>query len=73
MDGYLILPNQVIIAADLNIYFDVIGGLIGIYIIVTGISIICFGYLTDILERKKLLIFAGILNRSKEMVAGKSD
>jgi len=61
MDGYLILPNQVLIAADLNIYFDVIGILIGVYIIVTGISVICFGYLTDTIKRKQLLVFAGFL------------
>ncbi|GAG87399.1 unnamed protein product, partial [marine sediment metagenome] len=61
MDGYLILPNQVLIAADLNIYFDVIGLLIGVYIIVTGISVICFGYLTDTIRRKQLLVFAGFL------------
>ncbi len=61
MDGYLILPNQVLIAADLNIYFDVIGILIGVYIIVTGISVIIFGYLTDTIKRKQLLVFAGFL------------
>jgi len=61
MDGYLILPNQVIIAADLNIYFDAIGILIGLYIIVTGISVIFFGYLTDKIRRKQLLVFAGFL------------
>ena len=61
MDGYLILPNQVLIAADLGIYFDTPGILIGVYIIVTGVSVICFGYLTDKIERKQLLIFAGFL------------
>jgi MFS family permease len=61
MDNALVLPNQVLIAADLGIYFDTIGLILGFYIIIHGISIICFGYLTDIIERKKLLIFAGIL------------
>lgn len=61
MDGPLILPNQVLIAADLDIYFDVIGVMIGVYTIVTGISVIIFGYLTDLIERKKLLIYAGLL------------
>jgi len=61
MDSYLVLPNQVLIAADLGIYFDTIGLIIGTYIIVNGISIICFGYLIDKIERKKLLLFAGVL------------
>lgn len=61
MDSSLILPNQVLIAADLGIYFDIIGLIIGSYIIINGISIIGFGYLTDRIERKKLLIFAGVL------------
>ena len=61
MDSALILPNQVLIAADLGIYFDTIGLILGTYIIVNGISIICFGYLTDRIDRKKLLVFTGIL------------
>ncbi len=61
MDSALILPNQVLIAADLDIYFDMIGIMIGVYTIVTGISIIVFGYFTDIIERKKLLVLAGLL------------
>ena len=61
MDSALILPNQVLIAADLEIYFDMIGIMIGVYTIVTGISIIVFGYFTDIIERKKLLVLAGLL------------
>jgi len=61
IDNALILPNQVLIAADLNIYFDVLGLVLGLYIIVTGISLITFGYLTDILSRKKLILFAGVL------------
>ncbi len=44
MDSALILPNQVLIAADLDIYFDMIGIMIGVYTIVTGISVIVFGY-----------------------------
>lgn len=61
MDSALILPNQVLIAADLDIYFDTIGVMIGVYIIVTGISVLIFGYYTDIIARKKLLILAGLL------------
>ena len=52
MDSYLFLPNQVLVAADLGIYFDTIGIIIGTYIVVHGISIIIFGYLTDKIERK---------------------
>jgi MFS family permease len=61
MDSSIFLPNQVLVAADLGIYFDSIGIIIGTYIVVHGISIIVFGYLTDKIERKKLIIFAGIL------------
>lgn len=61
MDSALILPNQVLIAADLDIFFDMIGIMIGVYTIVTGISVIVFGYFTDIIERKKLLVLAGLL------------
>ena len=61
MDSYLFLPNQVLVAADLGIYFDTIGIIIGTYIVVHGISIIIFGYLTDRIERKRLIIFAGVL------------
>ncbi|MHA1283588.1 MAG: MFS transporter [Promethearchaeota archaeon] len=61
MDGALVLPNQVLIAADLGIYFDLIGIMIGAYIITAGISTLIFGYLTDLVARKYLLIFAGFL------------
>ncbi len=61
MDSALFLPNEVLIAADLGIYFDSIGLIIGIYTIVNGISILIFGYLTDMIERKKILILAGVL------------
>ena len=61
MDSALILPNQVLIAADLDIFFDMIGIMIGVYTIVTGISVIVFGYFTDIIERKRLLVLAGLL------------
>jgi MFS family permease len=57
----LFLPNEVLIAADLGIYFETLGIIIGIYTIVNGISILIFGYLTDIIERKKILILAGVL------------
>lgn len=40
MDSALILPNQVLIAADLDIFFDMIGIMIGVYTIVTGISVV---------------------------------
>ena len=61
MDSALLLPNQVLIAADLGIYFDSIGILIGIYTIIYGVSIIVFGYLTDKYLRKNLLILSGLL------------
>jgi len=61
MDSALILPNEVLIAADLGVNFDAIGILIGVFTIVNGISIIIFGYYTDKIERKKLLIFSGFL------------
>jgi len=61
MDSALFLPNEVLIAADLGIYFDALGIIIGIYTIVNGISILVFGYLTDRIERKKILILAGVL------------
>jgi len=61
MDSALFLPNEVLIAADLGIYFDTIGIIISIYTIVNGISILIFGYLTDMIDRKKILILAGVL------------
>ncbi len=61
MDSALFLPNELLIAADLGIDFDALGIIIGIYTIVNGISILIFGYLTDMIERKKILILAGVL------------
>ncbi|NVM16735.1 MAG: MFS transporter [Candidatus Lokiarchaeota archaeon] len=61
MDSALFLPNEVLIAADLGIYFDAIGIIISIYTIVNGFSILVFGYLTDMIDRKKILILAGTL------------
>ncbi len=61
MDSGLFLPNEVLIAADLGIYFDALGIIISIYTIVNGISILIFGYLTDRIERKKILMLAGVL------------
>ena len=61
MDSALFLPNEVLIAADLGIYFDAIGIIISLYTIVNGISILIFGYLTDRIDRKKILILAGTL------------
>ncbi len=52
VDSYLVLSTQVLIAADLGIYFDTIELIIRTYVIVNGISIICFGYLTDKIEKK---------------------
>ncbi|MHA1147619.1 MAG: MFS transporter [Promethearchaeota archaeon] len=66
MDGALILPNQVLIAADLlsddisNAFFW-IGVMIGFYTIVAGISTLTFGYLADLYKRKNLLLFSGFL------------
>jgi len=61
MDSALFLPNEVLIAADLGIYFDALGIIISIYTIVNGISILIFGFLTDRIERKKILMLAGVL------------
>jgi len=61
MDSALFLPNEVLIAADLGIYFETLGIIISIYTIINGISILIFGYLTDMIERKKMLILAGVL------------
>jgi len=61
MDTALFLPNEVLIAADLGINFDALGIIISIYTIVNGISILIFGYLADMIERKKILILAGVL------------
>lgn len=66
MDGALILPNQVLIAADL-LADDVenaipsIGIMIGVYTLIAGSSTLIFGYLTDIYRRKNLLLFSGFL------------
>jgi MFS family permease len=61
MDNALLLPNEVLIAADLGILFDSIGILIGIYTIIHGVSILTFGYLTDKFPRKNLLILSGAI------------
>jgi len=61
MDNALILPNEVLIAADLKVNFDALGILIGFYTIILGVSILVFGYLTDKINRKKILIFSGLL------------
>jgi MFS family permease len=61
MDSALFLPNEVLIAADLGIYFNTIGIIIAAYTITNGIAILIFGYLTDLIERKKILMLAGFL------------
>jgi MFS family permease len=61
MDSALFLPNEVLIAADLGVYFDMIGIIIALYTIINGICILIFGYLTDLIERKKILVLAGFL------------
>lgn len=61
MDNSLILPNQVLIAAELGIYFDTIGIMLGTYTILHGVSILSFGYISDLVERKRLLVVAGFL------------
>ncbi|TFF96685.1 MAG: MFS transporter [Promethearchaeota archaeon] len=66
MDAALILPNQVLIAADL-LSSDIanalpmIGLMIGVYTLIAGGSTLLFGYLTDIVKRKNLLLFSGFL------------
>jgi len=59
MDMAIILPNQVLIAADLGIFFDTIGIIFGVYTIIHGISILISGYSSDLVKRKNLLIFSG--------------
>ena len=61
MDAAILLPNEVLIAADIDIYFDAIGILIGIYTVMHGASILIFGYLADKINRRKILISAGLL------------
>ena len=61
MDAAILLPNEVLIAADLNIYFDTIGILIGIYTVINGGSILIFGYLADKINRRTILITAGLV------------
>lgn len=61
MDVALILPNQMLIAADLGIDFASIGLMFGIYVLISGFATFVFGYLTDLYERKKLLLLAGFL------------
>ncbi|MFX1492802.1 MAG: MFS transporter [Promethearchaeota archaeon] len=61
MDSALLLPNEVLIAADLGVNFDAIGILIGTYTIICGISILVFGYLSDRINRKNILIISGLL------------
>ena len=61
MDSALILPNQVLIAANLGVYFDAIGILVGVYTITAGISVLAFGFLADYIERKRMLIIAGFV------------
>jgi len=38
-----------------------VGLMLGIYVIIAGVSTLIFGYLTDYVERKRLLLFAGFL------------
>ena len=61
MDSALFLPNEILILADLRIQIDAIGIIISIYTIVNGISILIFGYLTDMIDRRKILILAGAM------------
>ncbi|MFW9949120.1 MAG: MFS transporter [Candidatus Thorarchaeota archaeon] len=61
MDSALFLPNEILILADLGIQIDAIGLIISIYTIVNGISILIFGYLTDMIDRRKILILAGVM------------
>ena len=60
MDGALILPNQILIAADLLSddlanAMPLMGLVIGLYTIIAGGATLFFGYCTDIFERKKLI------------------
>ncbi|MCP4763727.1 MAG: MFS transporter [archaeon] len=61
MDIGLILPNQVLIAAELGIDFASLGLMFGVTMFFAGVSTLIFGYLIDLYERKKLLILAGFL------------
>ncbi|MFX1586153.1 MAG: MFS transporter [Promethearchaeota archaeon] len=61
MDNALILPNEVLIAADLGVNFDAIGILIGTYTVIRGVSILVFGYLSDRINRKRILIISGLV------------
>lgn len=62
MDGAIIIPNEVLIAADFGMTdLLFVGVLVGVYTLVSGISVIFFGYLTDKVSRKHLILFSGFL------------
>ena len=62
MDGAIIIPNEVLIAADFgftDLFF--VGILVGLYTIVSGGAVVIFGYLTDKTSRKNLLLLSGFM------------
>ena len=61
MDMGLIIPNVVLIAADLDVGIDDVGNMVGVYTFLAGGSTLFFGILTDLYKRKNLVVFAGIL------------
>jgi len=60
-DGALLVGNEVLIMADLNVSVVIFGLLVGIGILSGGIFTFVFGYLSDKHPRKSLLIIGGSL------------
>lgn len=58
-DGALLVGNEVLIMADLNVNVVIFGLIIGIGILSGGIATFVFGYLSDKRSRKLLLIIGG--------------
>ncbi|MHA1733174.1 MAG: MFS transporter [Promethearchaeota archaeon] len=58
-DAGVILANTILIVADLDTNFQMLGALVAVNFIVAASSTLVFGYLTDKYPRKYLLIFGG--------------
>lgn len=58
-DGGIILANTILIVADLDTNFQMLGALVAVNYIVGAVFTIVFGYLADKYPRKWLLVFGG--------------
>lgn len=56
-----LIANQVLIIADLAMTFAQFGALIAISYIINGVFVLVFGYLSDKITRKWMMIFGGVL------------